>query len=70
MALEPLKYFDSLYAAETHFRDIQMIIPYLEKGLSCQIVGLPGSGKSSMFYQYAKKCLFIFNVFPELGKRF
>jgi len=48
MALEPLKYFDSLYAAETHFRDIQMIIPYLEKGLSCQIVGLPGSGKSNI----------------------
>ncbi|MDO8269968.1 MAG: winged helix-turn-helix domain-containing protein [Candidatus Levybacteria bacterium] len=49
MQLTPLKYFDSLYPAATRKKEIQQFIPYLEKGLSSQLVGLPGSGKSNIF---------------------
>ncbi len=47
--LTPLKYFDSLYPATTRKKEIQQFIPYLEKGLSSQLVGIPGSGKSNIF---------------------
>lgn len=49
MPIEPLKYFDSLYPATTRKREIQLFIPFLEQGLSSQLVGLPGSGKSNIF---------------------
>lgn len=47
--LTPLKYFDSLYPPATRKKEIQQLIPFLEKGLSSQLVGLPGSGKSNIF---------------------
>lgn len=49
MALEPLKYFDSLYPATTRKKEISQFIPFIEKGLSSQLVGLPGCGKSNIF---------------------
>lgn len=46
--LQPLKYFDSLYPAKTRQKEIREFIPFIEKGLSSQLVGLPGSGKSNI----------------------
>lgn len=48
MDLQPLKYFDSLYPPKTREREFKLIIPYLEKGLSTQLVGIPGCGKSNV----------------------
>jgi hypothetical protein len=48
MDLKPLKYFDSLYPPETREKELKMLIPFIEKGLSVQIIGLPGSGKSNV----------------------
>ena len=48
MDLLPLKYFDSLYPDTTRQKEIALLIPYLEKGLSSQLIGLPGVGKSNI----------------------
>lgn len=48
MDLKPLKYFDSLYPPQTHERELKLFIPYIEQGLSMQLVGIPGSGKSNV----------------------
>lgn len=48
MDLKPLKYFDSLYPPTTRSREFKLLIPYLEKGLSTQLVGIPGSGRSNV----------------------
>jgi len=48
MDLQPLKYFDSLYPPSTRERELKLFIPFIEKGLSAQLVGLPGSGKSNI----------------------
>lgn len=48
MELKPLKYFDSLYPPNTREKELRLLIPFIEKGLSTQLVGLPGSGKSNI----------------------
>lgn len=48
MDFKPLKYFDSLYPDSTREKELKLLIPFIEKGLSAQIVGLPGSGKSNI----------------------
>lgn len=48
MDLKPLKYFDSLYPPKTREKELKMLIPFIEKGLSMQLIGLPGSGKSNV----------------------
>lgn len=48
MDLAPLRYFDSLYPDTTRQKEISLLIPYLEKGLSSQLIGLPGVGKSNI----------------------
>lgn len=48
MELKPLKYFDSLYPSNTREKELRLLIPFIEKGLSTQLVGLPGSGKSNI----------------------
>lgn len=48
MELTPLKYFDSLYPADTREKEIHALIPFIEQGLSSQIIGLPGVGKSNI----------------------
>lgn len=48
MDLQPLKYFDSLYPDSTRQKEIALLIPYLEKGLSSQLIGLAGVGKSNI----------------------
>lgn len=46
--LKPLKYFDSLYPDTTRQKELSALIPYIEKGLSAQVVGLAGVGKSNI----------------------
>ena len=48
MDLKPLKYFDSLYPPATRERELRLLIPFIEKGLSTQLIGVPGSGKSNI----------------------
>lgn len=48
MDLQPLKYFDSLYPPSTRQRELKLLIPFIEKGLSSQLIGIPGSGKSNV----------------------
>lgn len=48
MDMALLKHFDSLYPADTRYKEIQQTIPFLEKGLSSQIIGMPGVGKSNI----------------------
>ncbi len=41
-------HFESLYPAETREKEIGEIIGFVKKGLSSQLIGLPGSGKSNV----------------------
>ncbi len=42
------KHFDSLYPENTREQEIQQIVSYVREGNSCQLIGLPGVGKSSV----------------------
>lgn len=42
------KHFESLYPADTRFEEIEKILSLIKKGASCQLVGLPGTGKSNL----------------------
>ena len=42
------KHFESLYPPKTREKEIGEIIMYLRKGLSIQLIGLPGSGKNNI----------------------
>lgn len=42
------KYFESLYPAESLREEIGKTVEFIKKGASCQILGLPGVGKSRL----------------------
>jgi len=44
----PSKHFESLYPPATRQQEISEIITFLRKGLSVQLIGLPGSGKNNI----------------------
>lgn len=48
MSLSPLKYFESLYPENTREDEIKEYLEFLKKGLSAQIIGLPGTGKNNL----------------------
>lgn len=48
MILTPLKYFESLYPQNTREKEIREYLEFLKKGLSAQIIGLPGTGKNNL----------------------
>lgn len=48
MPLTPLKYFESLYPENTREKEISKYLDFLKKGLSVQIIGLPGVGKNNL----------------------
>lgn len=48
MQFEPLKYFESLYPDTTRQAELSRLAPLIAKGLSTQVVGLPGVGKSNI----------------------
>lgn len=45
--LEP-SHFESLYPADSRFEEVEKIISFIKNGSSCQLVGLPGTGKSNL----------------------
>lgn len=42
------RYFESLYPADTRSTEIEKIVGYIREGQSCQILGLPGVGRSNI----------------------
>ncbi len=48
MSLTPLKYFESLYPENTREKEIREYLDFLKKGLSVQVIGLPGIGKNNL----------------------
>jgi len=41
------KHFESLYPKETRLEEIKKILEFISSGKSCQVIGMPGIGKSS-----------------------
>jgi len=54
--MEP-EHFESLYPEETRFEEIEKILNFIKEGNSCQIVSIPGVGRSNVlgFLTYNKK---------------
>lgn len=46
--MEETKYFETLYPKDTRELELHTLAPFIGKGLSSQIVGLPGVGKSNI----------------------
>lgn len=42
------KHFESLYPENTRSEEISQLIPFIQKGQSVQLVGLPGTGKNNI----------------------
>jgi len=42
------KHFESLYPADTRERELSEIVTFIKEGNSCQIIGIPGVGRSSL----------------------
>ena len=45
--MEP-QHFESLYPADTRFAEVEKILNFIKEGSSCQIVGVPGAGRSNL----------------------
>ncbi len=45
--MEP-SHFESLYPDTTRFKEIEKILNFIKEGNSCQLIGLPGVGKSNV----------------------
>lgn len=41
-------HFESLYPADTRFAEIEKIIKFIKEGNSCQVVSVPGAGRSNL----------------------
>ncbi|MBI5122862.1 hypothetical protein HZA75_03305 [Candidatus Roizmanbacteria bacterium] len=42
------EHFEALYPDAAHFTDIEKIVSFIKEGNSCQVLGLPGSGRSTL----------------------
>lgn len=42
------KHFESLYPADARFSEIEQIAGFIKEGSSCQLLGLPGTGRSTL----------------------
>ena len=42
-------HFEYLYPPDTRFKEIEKIIRYINEGKSCQLISLPGVGRSNLF---------------------
>jgi len=42
-------HFEYLYPPETRFAEIEKIVRYIKEGKSCQLISLPGVGRSNLF---------------------
>lgn len=48
-----MTHFESLYPKDSRFGEIKKILEFLKEGNSCQLIGLPGSGKSNLLRMLA-----------------
>lgn len=48
MVLSEVKHFESLYPIDTRERELAAIVTFIKEGNSCQIIGIPGVGRSSL----------------------
>lgn len=48
-ALVKTAHFESLYPETTRFAEIEQIIKFIKEGNSCQLISLPGAGRSNVF---------------------
>ncbi len=46
--METSKHFESLYPVDTRERELSEIVTFIKEGNSCQIIGIPGVGRSSL----------------------
>jgi DNA-binding winged helix-turn-helix (wHTH) protein len=77
------KSFESLYPDTAHFEQIAQIVGFVKEGNSCQLIGLPGVGRSTLlnllannravrikhFGEGQKKIHFVLTNFSEIRKR-
>lgn len=42
-------HFESLYPEDSRFEEIEQILSYVKEGNSCQVISLPGVGRSNLF---------------------
>lgn len=45
--MEP-QHFESLYPEDTRFKEIEKILNFIKEGSSCQVVSVPGAGRSNL----------------------
>jgi DNA-binding winged helix-turn-helix (wHTH) protein len=52
-----LEHFESLYPATTRFAEVEKILAFIKEGSSCQVVSVPGAGRSNLlgFLAYNRK---------------
>lgn len=77
------KHLEALYPYNARFNEIARLLDYIKTGASCQIVGIPGVGRSNLFGLLAynrnvrlkhlgekqKQFHFVIANFAEIGKR-
>jgi DNA-binding winged helix-turn-helix (wHTH) protein len=78
-----LAHFESLYPADSRFEEIEKILQFIKEGNSCQVVSVPGVGRSNLLGYLAynrnvrikhlaqgqKKIHFVLLNFSEIRKR-
>lgn len=77
------EHFESLYPDTSRFNEIEQILQYVKEGKSCQLIGLPGAGRSTVLGLLShnkkirekhldgnqKKMHFVMANFSEIRKR-
>lgn len=76
-------HFESLYPSDSRFKEIEKILRFVKEGKSCQLIGLPGVGRSNLLGlltyntgvrvkhlgENQKWFHFVFHNFSEIRKR-
>ena len=75
--------FEALYPEDTRFDEIEHMVSFVKEGTSCQLLGLPGSGRSTLlsllannrrvrikhFGEDQRQVHFVLTNFSEIKKR-
>jgi DNA-binding winged helix-turn-helix (wHTH) protein len=62
------KHFESLYPPKTRFAEIEKLTGYIKEGNSCQLLGLPGTGRSTILSLLAQNKQVRADHFEDLQK--
>lgn len=77
------EYFEALYPEDVRFKEIAQLVAFIKEGKSCQLIGLPGAGRSTLlnlltnnrkvrikhFGDQHKQVHFVLANFSEVRKR-